>query len=570
MRSIPEILKYHEVKWRLRKFSDSKDSATEIERIEDLIVNSFQKVEVVEVVNSEKLFLSDKSIEISRRKKDQVSLLRRTLKTRGRLRWLCFHFMKEIFNDAYEISRGRLIFRLLINRSLFRDSILDKLCILRVKPEESQTISIYKYTHPDTGFIYEKNYSYLLEDNLNASLVFRKKASSSLLESLILWNSSRVLYLLQSSSTLIEVPQVQSLLNRYPDLIDQYNSLERFSVVFHEHSTRTLDVRNGLLSSGPDFLLNVDIWHQRFIIQDKKWILADVTGSPYTKFVAGHWQFLEQRNNEGADVFIKKPSSIAVSKLKAAIYLMGRADENWYHLLLDTLPRYLILKEIDKSVPVLIRSDLPKTSLHFLSLILDREIIYVKPDDVVSVGKLFFVASRSTVFDSKPPKNIEQVEFPSGIYRDLQRYILGKLPEKKLANYPKNLYLPRRSKYRSLLNESHVSKIASHSDFAVVDTNVDFYRQQYFFFNQAETVLSPGGAVLANIIFMQPGSRVMSIRSWRDSDLLLWKKLADACDIRFVEAVGIPTYYGRNALARQHSNFYLPLRKIKKLIKSVV
>lgn len=576
MRSILKTFDYQEAKWRLRKLSNSEDTASEIKRIEDLIVSDLEEVEEVEEVNSEKLFLGNKSIDFSRSKIDEISLLRRILGTRGRLRWLCFRFMNDIFYDAYEISRGRLLLRLLKNRNRFRESVLDKLCIFMVKPMGSQSISVYEYTHPDTGFITEKNHLYFLEDNLNASLIFEKKVSNlrrrfgrCLLESLISWDSSKVLLLMQLSPTFIKVPQIQSFLRRYPDLIAQYNSLERFPVVFHEYSARTLDDRKDPLNPGPDILLNVSIWYQRFIIQDKKWIVPDITGSPYTKFVAGHWQFLEQSKNQGGDVFIKKPSSTAVTKLKVAIYLMGRADENWYHLLLDTLPRYLFLKHIDLKVPILVRSDLPKTSLQFLSKILDREVIFVKPDEVFSIDKLFLIASRSTVFDSKPPKNLEQVKFPKGIYQDLQSYIFGELPKKRLSEYPKRLYLPRKSKYRNLLNEVRLGNLASNLGFSVIDSNVDFYRHQYYFFNQAETILSPGGAVLANTIFMQPGSRVLLIRSWRDSDLLLWKKLAEVCDVDFNEAIGIPTYYGPNTLARQHSNFYLPFRRVRKLLKSI-
>jgi hypothetical protein len=605
VRSILKTFDYQEAKWRLRKLSNSEDTASEIKRIEDLIVNDFdlfkevEEVEEIEEVNSEKLFLGDNSVEFSRSRIDEIALIQRILDTRGRLRWLCFRFINEIFNDAYEISRGQLMFRLVMNRNRFRESVLNKLRILIEKPEQSQSISVYEYTHPDTRFVFEKNHFYFLEDNLNAPLIFKKKNSNSissrkfsphslkniisrkftnsnfrkknslcLLERIIYWDSSKVLLLMQLSPTIVKVPQIQSFLSRYPDLIAQYNSLERFPVVFHEYSARTLDEREDLLNPGPDVLINVKIWHQRFIIQDKKWVVTDVTGSPYTKFVAGHWQFLEQNKNEGVDVFIKKPSATAITKLKAAIYLMGRADENWYHLLLDTLPRYLFLKHIDLKVPVLVRSDLPKTSLQFLSKILRREVIFVKPDEVFSIDKLFLIASRSTVFDSKPPSNLEKVKFPRGIYQDLQSYIFEELPKKRLSGYPKKLYLPRKSKYRSLLNEMRVSNLASNLGFSIIESNVDFYRRQYYLFNQAQTVLSPGGAVLANTIFMQPGSRVLLIRSWRDSDLLLWKKLAEVCDVDFDEAIGIPTYYGRNALSRQHSNFYLPLRRARKLLKS--
>lgn len=579
VRSILKTFRYHQAKWRLKKLAGTQKTDSEIKRIEKLIVSDFQDVQEVQdlqKVHSEKLFLGIELVESSRTKIEEISLLRRILDTRGRLRWLCFRFINDFFNDAYEISRGKLLLRLFKHKDRFRESVLNRLSTLRISPDNSLSISIYEYTHPDVRFTFKQNRFYLLEDDLNATLIFEKKNSNprnysvpSLIEKLILWDSSKVLSLLHLSDTLIKDPKVQFLLSRYPDLYSQYNSVERFPVVFHENSMRALDERKEFALPDPDVLLKVEVWHQRFIIQNRKWVITDVTGTPYTKFVAGHWQFLEQVKNEGADSYIKKPTSASKTKLKTAIYLMGRADENWYHLLLDTLPRYLFLKQIDHRVPVLVRSDLPKSSLEFLSNILKREIIFVNPDQVLSIDKLFLIASRSTAFDSKPPKNLEQVRFPSGIYQDLQNYIFDVLPKKNLSQYPKKLYLPRKSKYRILLNELSVSKFASNLGFSIIETNVNFYQQQYYLFHKAETVLSPGGAVFANTIFMKPGSKVLLIRSWRDSDLGLWKKLAEVCNVNFDEAIGIPTYFGRDALARQHSNFYLPLRRVRRLLKSV-
>ena len=149
----------------------------------------------------------------------------------------------------------------------------------------------------------------------------------------------------------------------------------------------------------------------------------------------------------------------------------------------------------------------------------------------------------------------------------MRSYIFSALPKETRFSYPNKLYLSRGSKYRNVINESRVSKLASQLGYLVKESNFDFYQRQWHYFNHAETVLSPGGAVLANTIFMRSGSRVLLLRSRRDSDLLLWKKLADVCGVHFNEAVGIPTYFGRKALARQHSNFYLPLRKVRKLLK---
>jgi hypothetical protein len=109
-----------------------------------------------------------------------------------------------------------------------------------------------------------------------------------------------------------------------------------------------------------------------------------------------------------------------------------------------------------------------------------------------------------------------------------------------------------------------VSRLLKRNDFQVVEPDESFYLNQARFFSEAKTIFSPGGAVLANIIFMRRGSRVVSIRSWRGSDVPLWKLLSEACEVNHSEVVGIPSYFGFKTLLRAHSNYYVPLNRIKK------
>jgi hypothetical protein len=81
-------------------------------------------------------------------------------------------------------------------------------------------------------------------------------------------------------------------------------------------------------------------------------------------------------------------------------------------------------------------------------------------------------------------------------------------------------------------------------------------------------VVAPGGAALANIIFM-PGSVVVVLRSRRNSDLGLWVKLAKAVGVNCIEVTGMPTYFGPGKLRRMHSDFYISSRKLRKVLASV-
>ena len=74
---------------------------------------------------------------------------------------------------------------------------------------------------------------------------------------------------------------------------------------------------------------------------------------------------------------------------------------------------------------------------------------------------------------------------------------------------------------------------------------------------------------MANIIFMPEGSTVVVLRSWRNSDLGLWVKLADAMNVNCIEVTGVPTYFGPGKLRRMHSDFYISPRKLRKVLASV-
>jgi hypothetical protein len=334
----------------------------------------------------------------------------------------------------------------------------------------------------------------------------------------------------------------------------------------HPKAGVTLDQR--LLESETwiaDFVENVEIWHQRFIMTKDNWLLIDETCSPQLDFVAGHWPYLRQTNPVSNNLELKKPHLSSSIEIAEAIFLMGRCDENWYHLLLDTLPRYLFFKSINPEIPVLIRADLPKTSLNLLRQLIPRKIILVSPHEKISVGLLHYMAGRSTVFDSKPESDQEQVQFSPKILAELKTWILDNLSKDETLIFPSKIYIERNAKYRNVINEKRVKMMVAAMGFEVTNCTDDFYLNQAHYFTNANHVVAPGGAVLANILFMNEGSRVTVIRSSRNSELELWQKLASACGVDLEEIIGIPSYYGTKTLARMHSNYFLPIRRLKSI-----
>lgn len=559
------ITKFHLL--RLRKGIKSPQFLTKLETkiLSELL--QFKPDSMIVRMQSQKVILRPENKHMKLSAFRRLILMWRILQTRGQMRWLCYSLFSPVMGNAYQISRSRLLTLIGRNWQEFSDEVLSCLSLSNEETNQLERISLHQYLNPRNTQPLDFAQTYLLESEYSRRLIYGRNMSfrNSTLARIIRWNSSCAIAFIRQSFSLKESLQLQKYLEFFPDFQDLLNSRASLEFVFHPQSHETFDqrLRDNLLGVQDKFT-DVEIWHQRFIIKNNTWLLIDSTCSPSLEFVAGHWQFLEQSKVEQSKVEMLRPRDTNRVNVDEAIFLIGRVDENWYHLLLDTLPRYLLLKEVSPEVPVLIRGDLPQTSKTLIERLFEREIIYVQPEDLVLVKTLYFVPARSTVYDSAPEKNQERVSYSPVIIQKQREWILQSFPLKKSQVYPVRIFLSRRASYRNLLNIEAVSRLLRRNEFQVVEPDESFYLNQARFFSEANTVFSPGGAILANIIFMRRGSRVVSIRSWRGSDVPLWKLLSEACEVSHSEVVGIPSYFGLKSLLRAHSNYYVPLNRIKK------
>jgi capsular polysaccharide biosynthesis protein len=259
--------------------------------------------------------------------------------------------------------------------------------------------------------------------------------------------------------------------------------------------------------------------------------------------------------------------------LESGIFLSGRCDENWYHFIIDTVPRILFVSDIPIDVPLLIRSDIPLNSKAVLAAITEREIIEIEPSEIFEVQNLYVVPARSSVFDSSPPRGVPLVEFSSRALEEVRSLLLkkqiGVSGNELVESPPLTIALSRSSTTRNIQNSAHINTILKEYGFDLCELNLNFFRDQVRTFSQTRIVVAAGGAALANIIFMPAGSFVIVMRSWRNSKLGIWTKLAKAMGVNCIEVTGMPTYFGPGKLRRMHSDFYISPRKLRKVLASV-
>ena len=382
----------------------------------------------------------------------------------------------------------------------------------------------------------------------------------------------------QRIANLLLARQIQDISQQYlegvyPQFLQSFDEFCSVSVNVLTKFDELLELESTSdLQSGYQVLDDMQIWHQRFVISEKGLIVFDSTMHPKQEFVAGQWQFVKAFEKTTNTCLIKRPTQ-KTRHLDSAIFLIGRCDENWYHFIIDTVPRILFTNDIPSNVPLIIRADIPENFKLVLSSLTERDIIEIELEENLKVQTLYVVPGRSSAFDSQPPSGTSFVEFSPSVLNRIRALLVHLAIEldlnRNMYPYPEKIALSRSSTTRNVQNWFSLKSLIEGFGFAIHDLSPDFFKNQIAAFARAKIVVSPGGAAVANVIFMPLGSSIVVLRSYRNKDLRLWIKLASAMKVNCIEVTGIPTYFGPGKLRRMHSDFYISPRKLRKVLASV-
>lgn len=505
-----------------------------------------------------------------------IAALIQVLKYRGLLRAILSisnPFLEE--EDFYKISRFKLLIMILQNFNSFRCNLLAKLSLENLDSETFSSIKLFRaiqnmnkyaikeFQKIDTFLIEKKfaeRYKIKIQQLGNSKLTF--------IDDFISWNSYFFIKFILDHN--LEKHFSSFLCVKYRLI---YRDLVKFTLVTtldHHMSNSTFDEiyeKNGL--NYYEIIYNAEIWHQRFIFTQNTILNIDVTASLRLGFVAGISPFISKVKGSSSKYKILTPYG-SFFKIREAIYLIGRVDENWYHFLLDTTPRMLFLDNVPKSVPVLIRSDIPQTSKDFLRALTTREVIEIDPADFVAVETLYVLPGKSTVFDSSPPKGLSHAEFSPVFLGLFRNKVLECLPIDSNRTSKQRIYFRRKSVSRNVVNWGKIRQELEYFSFEDILLDSNFFKDQVQVFSNLNVVVSPGGAVLANIIFMNPGSKVVALTSFRGQRIDLWQKLSDSLDLKCITVKGMPTYWGFRYQRKLHSNFYISPKKLRRILSRAI
>lgn len=176
----------------------------------------------------------------------------------------------------------------------------------------------------------------------------------------------------------------------------------------------------------------------------------------------------------------------------------------YYHWMLDILPKFHMLKKynIEPDYYLLNSSNNKFQQFCLKELkIPEEKIIYTNKDTFIQASKL--------IIPSIPGFTGHNPEWAIDFVRKL--FLKEKIDN---VNYPKKIYISRKKAFsRRFVNEEEVERILKARGFKEVELeNLDIFEQAKIFYN-ADTIFSPHGGGLTNIIFSKPNTKVIEVFS---------------------------------------------------------
>jgi capsular polysaccharide biosynthesis protein len=193
--------------------------------------------------------------------------------------------------------------------------------------------------------------------------------------------------------------------------------------------------------------------------------------------------------------------------LPKPVYLPGNwtsviaqwCDQGFYHWMMDALPRLVMLPEFPSDTRVLVPPILApyqRESLQWFGV--DEGRFRVTTEKHLVVENFYFSSATSMCGCYNP----FGVQF-------LRRSFLPRAD--KSYDSPRRFYLRRVNKFRPITNEPEVLEFFRSRGWDIVDTEELSLAEQIQLFSRAEMICAPHGAGLTNLIWCEPGCKVLEL-----------------------------------------------------------
>jgi capsular polysaccharide biosynthesis protein len=228
----------------------------------------------------------------------------------------------------------------------------------------------------------------------------------------------------------------------------------------------------------------------------------------------------------------------AAESYENGVLLSGRNDFNWYHWMIEYLPRVIeIEKKIDPGIPWVITNRVPKTGVEALKKLSTREILVCDAEKLHHFKKLNVMSPNASVIDTvlAPWERVSRFNTHNlhGL-RSAMRSASSK------SSHAEKVFIVRDSTHRNVVNQDQLVEVAVGYGFHPISMENYDFSQQLDLFSNAKVIITAGGAIMANYLFMPEGSHVIQLNNEANKDFIIPPLLSSIAGSRFTSVVGKP------------------------------
>lgn len=361
-------------------------------------------------------------------------------------------------------------------------------------------------------------------------------------------------------------------------------ALKRIAESYSVHEDRSIvpslsDVSIGTVSAVPNDRLisapsadvirfeNVRLQSGSTIFDENNLYVIEEAADPRHLFVSGQWDHVfgwPWSSSVLVKEFEENPEKIVRGAL-----LSGRNDKNWYHWVIEYLPRLKSYGSLDPDLPIIVSSGMTANFRRSIEILTDRRVVESPREKSTSIGELWVSAPVVQVLDSS------QVRFEDSLIANLDAlsWLRTRVMNRIKPSGPRLVFLRRNSVHRGLLNERDVESALVKLGFVSVDIAKMSFEEQVSCFGAADVIVGAGGAVMANYLFAKSGAQVIALVSEASAGFVLPAVIASVAEANFAYCFGETVKGVRrfdHRLAWMHSDFTIQIADVVQSIAEYV
>lgn len=261
------------------------------------------------------------------------------------------------------------------------------------------------------------------------------------------------------------------------------------------------------------------------------------------------------------NITIKLP--LKTINIDQGIHFAKDHSKNYFHWIIECLPRLSLVNERDNNIPLLVDDDLPKQFYEALALLNqdNRKLIKLNSNTVYEIGKLYFPSQLSVVHDNyNNPIYDKDSLYSAKAISYVREAVLKKIASGKNLPSFRKLYISRKnSDYRQVLNSNEIEDILVEKGFEIIfPEHLSFFAQVQLF-SQAKLIIGQSGAGMANFIFAPKDCKILMMMSdASQTNLHLFGALTQALGLNLEYIIG------KSIVVRKkysiHADFYIDIK----------